>query len=127
MNEENPFYKKLSWCITREGSKYPFRNDYTYKFSTSQFLEQIDDLSGMSSYTHNEIKQIVIDQLTDEFRKALNQVIFGDPAGKVYIEEIEKERLNEEKIKDEKKNVEFQQKELIWIQRLIGAFKNRRS
>ena len=31
MSKENPFYKKLSYRITREGSKYPFRNDYTYK------------------------------------------------------------------------------------------------
>lgn len=89
MNKENPFYKKLSWCITREGSKYPFRNDYTYKFSTNQFLEQIDDLSSMSSYTYNDIKQIAIDQLTNEFRIALNSVIFGDPAGKNYIEDLQ--------------------------------------
>ena len=84
--EENPFYKKLSYNITREGSKYPFRNDYVYKFSTPQFLEQIDDLSDMSSYTHNEIKQMVIDDLVSEFRIALNGVVFGDPAGKEYVE-----------------------------------------
>lgn len=90
MNNENLNYKKLSFCITREGSSRSlFRNDYTYKFSTPQFLEQIDDLSSMSSYTHNEIKQIVIDQLTNEFRIALNQVVFGDPAGKDYIEQLE--------------------------------------
>ena len=41
MSKENPFYKKLSYNITREGSKYPFSNDYTYKFSNGQFLEQI--------------------------------------------------------------------------------------
>jgi hypothetical protein len=80
------FYKKLSWCITRERCKEPFRNEYTYKFVTHQFLEEIDDLSSMSSYTHNEIKQMVIDQLTDQFRIALNSVVFGDPAGKDYIE-----------------------------------------
>ena len=90
MSKENPYYKKLSWCITREGSKYPFVNDYTYKFTTNQFLEQIDDLSSMSSYTYNEIKQMAIDQLTNEFRIALNSVVFGDPAGKDYIEELEK-------------------------------------
>ena len=38
MSKENPYYKKLSWCITREGSKYPFIIDYTYKFTTNQFL-----------------------------------------------------------------------------------------
>ena len=90
MNNENLNYKKLSFCITREGSLPSlFRNDYTYKFSTPQFLEQIDDLSSMSSYTYNEIKQIVIDQLTNEFRIALNLVVFGDPAGKDYIEQLE--------------------------------------
>lgn len=88
MNNENLNYKKLSWCITREGSSpySSFKNNYIYKFSTPQFLEQIDDLSSMSSYTYNEIKQIVIDQLTNEFRIALNSVVFGDPAGKDYIE-----------------------------------------
>ena len=92
MNNENLNYKKLSWCITREGSSpySSFKNNYTYKFSTPQFLEQIDDLSSMSSYTYNEIKQIVIDQLTNEFRIALNSVVFGDPAGKDYIEEKSK-------------------------------------
>ena len=85
MSKENPFYKKLSYNITREGSKYPFRNNYTYKFSTNQFLEKIDDLSSMSSYTYNEIKQIAIDSLVEEFRISLNSVVFGDPAGKDYI------------------------------------------
>jgi len=83
---KDPFYKQLSYNITREGSKYPFRNDYTYKFSTNQFLEKIDDLSDMSSYTYNEIKQIAIDSLVKEFEIALNNVVFGDPAGKEYIE-----------------------------------------
>ena len=83
-------YKKLSYNITREGSKYPFRNDYTYKFSTGQFLEKIDDLSDMSSYTYNEIKQIAIDSLVEEFRISLNNVVFGDPAGKEYVESLNK-------------------------------------
>ena len=92
MNNENIYFKKLSRCITREGhvGDTSFRYNYTYKFSTTQFLEQIDDLSSMSSYTYNEIKQIVIDQLTNEFRIALNSVVFGDPAGKDYIEEKSK-------------------------------------
>tara|TARA_Y100000592_G_scaffold25055_1_gene39367 strand:+ start:979 stop:1263 length:285 start_codon:yes stop_codon:yes gene_type:complete len=88
MSKENQFYKKLSYNITREGSKYPFRNDYSYKFSTNQFLEQIDDLSDMSSYTYNEIKQIAVDLLVEEFRIALNNVVFGDPAGKEYVEHL---------------------------------------
>jgi len=88
MSKDNPFYKQLSYCITREGSKYPFRNDYTYKFTTPQFLEEIDDLSDMSSYTYNEIKQIAIDSLVEQFRISLNSVVFGDPAGKEYVEHL---------------------------------------
>ena len=88
MSKENTFYKKLSYNITREGSKYPFINDYTYKFSNGQFLEQIDDLSDMSSYTYNEIKQIAVDSLVEEFRISLNSVVFGDPAGKEYVESL---------------------------------------
>ena len=88
MSKEDPLYKKLSRSITREGSKYPFKNDYTYKFSTPQFLEQIDDLSDMSSYTYNEIKQIAVDSLVEEFRMALNNVVFGDPAGREYVEQL---------------------------------------
>jgi hypothetical protein len=78
----NPFYKRLSHCITREGSTYAFRNDYTYKFSCTQFLEKIDNFEGFSSMTHNEFKQIVVDQLVNEFKCSLNSIIFGDPAGK---------------------------------------------
>jgi len=87
MNNE-PFYKKLSSRITREGSKYPFRNDYTYKFTCAQFLEEIDNPSDFSSYTHNEFKQIVVDQLINEFRCALNSIVFGDAAGKEYFESL---------------------------------------
>jgi hypothetical protein len=83
-----PFYKKLSSYITREGSKYPFRNDYTYKFTCAQFLEEIDNPSDISSYTHNEFKQIVVDQLTHEFKCTLNSIVFGDPAGKEYVESL---------------------------------------
>ena len=95
MSKEDPLYKKLSWSITREGSKYPFKNDYVYKFSTPQFLEQIDDLSDMSSYTHNEIKQIAVDSLVEEFRMALNHVVFGDPAGREYVEQLNQNKDDE--------------------------------
>ena len=91
--KENTSYKKLSYNITREGAKYPFRNDYSYKFSTGQFLEQIDDLSDMSSYTYNEIKQISIDSLVEEFRISLNNVVFGDPAGKEYVEYLKTKNI----------------------------------
>jgi len=92
MSKENLFYKKLSHNITREGSKYPFKNDYTYKFSNGQFLEKIDDLSDMSSYTYNEIKQIAVDSLVEEFRTSLNIVVFGDPAGEEYVESLNQKK-----------------------------------
>ena len=97
MNDENLYFKKLSWCITREGhvGDTPFRYNYTYKFSAPQFLEQIDDLSSMSSYSYNEIKQIHIDQLTHEFKSALNSVVFGDAAGKDYVESLEHKKSEE--------------------------------
>jgi hypothetical protein len=86
MKEKSPYYKKLSFCITREGSTIPFKNDYTYKFKSPQFLEEIDDPSGISSYSYNEYKEMVIDDLAHEFRLSLNQIVFGDPAGKEYVE-----------------------------------------
>ena len=94
MNDENLYFKKLSWCTTREGQveDTPFRYNYTYKFSAPQFLEQIDDLSSMSS---NEIKQIYIDQLTHEFKSALNSFVFGDAAGKDYVESLEHKKSEE--------------------------------
>ena len=96
MSKDNPFYKQLSYCITREGSKYPFRNDYTYKFSTHQFLEEIDDLSGMTStYSYNDIKEIAIDSLVEEFRISLNTVVFGDPAGRAYVEHLNQNKEDE--------------------------------
>jgi RecA-family ATPase len=53
---------------------------YEYKFRTNQWIEKIDDLSDMSSYTYDEIKQIAVDNLVDEFRISLNNVVFGDPS-----------------------------------------------
>ena len=71
--------EKLSYNIKRvelDG----FTCVYEYKFRTNQWIEKIDDLSDMSSYTYDEIKQMVVDQLVDEFRLSLNSVVFGDPA-----------------------------------------------
>ena len=61
-------------------------SEYIYKFRSSQYLERIDDLSNMSSMTYNEIKQKHVDALVNEFRIALNNVVFGDPAGKDFVE-----------------------------------------
>lgn len=82
---------RLSYNIERgKHNTMGWSNNYVYKFNCSQYLESIDDLSGMSSYTYNEIKQICVDGLVQNFRLALNNVVFGDPAGKDYIEGIEK-------------------------------------
>lgn len=111
MNNENIYFKKLSRHITREGhvGGTSFSYNYNYKFSTTQFLEQIDDLSRMSSYSYNEIKQIVIDQLTHEFSIALNSVVFGYTAGKDYVESIKNNQQSEEVeyATDEGKTIQF--------------------
>lgn len=94
--EEITQKKKLSHCIERgEHNVDSWTNNYIYKFRCSQYLEKIDDLSSMSSYTYNEIKQMVVDNLVNEFRHALNQVVFGDPAGKDYAEHIESSKQTE--------------------------------
>lgn len=119
MDNENIYFKKLSGHITREGhvGDTSFRYNYTYKFSTNQFLEQIDDLSGMSSYSYNEIKQIVIDQLTHEFRISLNSVVFGDAAGKDYVESIKNNQQSKEDIQNHR---ERKKSEEIFILMKLG-------
>ncbi len=82
--------KKLSHYIERgEHDILTWTNNYIYKFKCNQYLEKIDDLSSLSSHTYNEIKQICIDNLVNQFRIALNAVVFGDPAGKEYVEYME--------------------------------------
>lgn len=81
----------MSFCIERgEHESITWSNYYTYKFKCSQYLERIDDLSSMSSYSYNDIKQIVVDDLVHQFRVSLNSIVFGDPAGKDYVENLEK-------------------------------------
>ena len=72
--------KKLSHTIERTDSR-DFRCYYVYKFSTSQWLESIDDPEYFG-ISHNDMKEAVIEQLVSEFRISLNNVIFGDPAGR---------------------------------------------
>jgi len=87
MNEPLKQEKKLSSNIERgKHDVMTWANDYVYKFKCQHYLESIDDMSSISKYTHNEFKQMVIDQLANEFKIVLNQVVFGDPAGKDYIE-----------------------------------------
>jgi len=81
--------KKLSFNIERTDLK-EFICHYQYKFSTNHWLESIDNYEYFG-IEHNEFKQNVVDLLVDEFRIALNNVVFGDPAGKEYIESIKNE------------------------------------
>jgi hypothetical protein len=78
--------KKLSYNIERTDIiiDIPLRCKYIYKFQTSQLLENIDKVDW-SSVKHDEYKEKVIDYLLMEFKHALNNVVFGDPAGKDYV------------------------------------------
>ena len=67
--------KKFQNNIERTNVK-DFRCFYKYEFSTSQYLEDIDNWMVISNYTHDEYKQIVIDQLTNEFEETLTKIIF---------------------------------------------------
>ena len=94
--ENDPFYKRLSHNITREGSTIPFCNDYVYKFKNPQFLEDVDNFDYFG-IDHNDFKQKLVDLLVHEFRISLNSVVFGDPAGKEYLEFLEREKKNNPK------------------------------
>ena len=88
-NKENEM-EKLSFNIKRSKKPFfPFKCYYTYEFSTSQWLEKIDnpEYFGIS---HNDMKEKVIDSLISEFKVSLNNVVFGDPAG--YIEKKENDK-----------------------------------
>ena len=90
--------KKLSWNIERTGVQ-GFNCEYNYKFSTTQWLENVDnpEYFGIS---HNDMKEKVIEALVSEFRIALNNVIFGDPAGREYVEHLENSKKNKIFIKN---------------------------
>jgi len=90
--------EKLSYNIERVKSSYNTigKFDYLYKFSCSQLLENIDDVSSFSNYTHDEYKEFVIEQLTSEFKIALNNIIHGDPAGIEFIKEFKKSVIDKE-------------------------------
>jgi len=74
--------KKLSYNIERTGAEMeiPTRCHYVYKFTNTQWLESIDEYPGIDP---DSIKRVVIEQLVMEFKHALNNVVFGDPAGKL--------------------------------------------
>lgn len=66
---------KLSWNIERT-DVIGFINHYNYKFTSSQWLEKIDnpEYFGIS---HDSLKQKVINQLVDEFRMSLNKIVYS--------------------------------------------------
>lgn len=76
--------KKLSYNIERVKVE-EFRCIYNYKFSTNQWLESIDNMEYFG-ISHNDLKEKVIEQLVNEFRISLNNVVFGDPTGIFYVE-----------------------------------------
>ena len=53
-------------------------------------LENCDNISQIGTYDTNSVKELIVNRLVMEFRCSLNHVFFGDPAGKDYIEGIEK-------------------------------------
>ena len=85
LDESPEIKKKLSYNIERTDVDMvmPARCHYIYKFTNNQWLENIDNMDYFG-IDHNSIKQVVIDSLVCEFRHALNNVVFGDPAGKEY-------------------------------------------
>lgn len=85
--------KKLSRSIERIGyDSLSNKCKYVYKFDNTQWLESIDNYEYFN-ISHNSTKQIVIDTIILEFKLALNAIVFGDPAGKDYVEAIEEEKL----------------------------------
>lgn len=84
--EEIVAKKKLSYNIERTDVQ-GFTCYYNYKFSTPQWLESVDN-SEYFGISHNDMKQKVIENLVSEFRMALNNVVFGDPAGRDYVEHL---------------------------------------
>lgn len=81
--------KKLSYNIvrTKVDVQMPIVCHYTYKFTSNQWLENIDSHEYLG-IDHDSIKQMFVDSLIMEFKHALNNVVFGDPAGKEYVNSI---------------------------------------
>lgn len=77
--------EKLSYNITRTkvDMEIPLRCHYVYKFSSRQYLENIDSYEFLG-IDHDSFKEGVIDYLTMEFKHALNNAVFGDPAGREF-------------------------------------------
>lgn len=92
MEKEIKIKSKLSYNIERidVDMKIPTRCHYIYKFTSNQWLDSIDDFTYFNM-DQDKIKQSLIDNLVSEFRISLNNVIFGDPSGKEYVEYMKNE------------------------------------
>lgn len=90
--------KKLSYNIERVETEItiPIRCHHTYNFKSNQFLENVDEMEW-TGIEHNEIKENLIESLVNEFRISLNNVVFGDPAGRHYVDHLEKEKNKNKK------------------------------
>ncbi len=94
MDNEN---KKLSYnlervCYVPEPHQFP-KFKYKYDFHSQYFLEDIPIMEFLGK-NQNDIKDLIIENLITEFRCSLNNVMYGDPSGRVYIEAIEEENKN---------------------------------
>ena len=94
MDNEN---KKLSYnlervCYVPEPYHFP-KFKYKYEFHSQYFLEDIP-IKEFFGKNQNDIKDLIIENLITEFRCSLNNVMYGDPAGRAYIEALEEENKN---------------------------------
>ena len=94
MSENIEIKKQLSYNIERVDvdMTVPTRCHYVYKFNHNQWLESIDNFEFFG-ISHDSIKEKVIDGLVMEFRLALNNVVFGDSAGKEYVNLIKQREI----------------------------------
>ena len=79
--------KELTSRIKRTDVR-DFNCYYQYKFTTPQWLESIDNYESAFGIDYNHTKEMVIEQLVNEFKISLNKVVFGDAAGRQYVESL---------------------------------------
>lgn len=113
MDNEN---KKLSYnlervCYVPEPYHFP-KFKYKYEFHSQYFLEDIP-IKEFFGKNQNDIKDLIIENLITEFRCSLNNVMYGDPAGRVYIEALEEENKNKFGIDKSKGNWSDEKTELV--------------
>lgn len=90
--------KKLSHNIDHIPNYDLERQNYLYKFKCLHFLDNVDDISSMSSMSYNDFKELIIEQLATEFKHELNDIMFGHPTGRLYMEDIEYDKYDKETV-----------------------------